>query len=427
MSLVQQIQMRLKSGALGLVIINMSGMGLSLVASVILARWLGVAGFGIYAQIFALASMAAVVAGFGLPVHLWRSLSQAIEGKVQHIYAQHLLTQVCLIVVVGLGLVLIAPLFQGAGAFAALELVLLLFVLQGLVRLAEMSLNAYDKTKLAAFLMKICLPLVQLGCLGLALWLSLDAVSWVLCGIAFWYLMILVFDLGRMKLVSFSSVAAIPIIDLIKPRALVGLLRSASAYFVVSSVLAINTNIDLILLGLMINDEEAGLYRVALSFYSIMNIVTISIGTAMGPRISQAINADALLAFQGQIRKSCRLAALILAFVGAGIFIFGASFVGWVYGLAFAGSIAPMLILASGAFLVGLAGPIGNFVVLLPLKRELALSSLVLLGANISANLLLIPMMGSSGAATATAGSALVWTLWLVFLVKRRTGVLCLV
>src|SRR5699024_6549689 len=76
------LRAQLLRGGIGSIGIKVVSVGLSLAVGVVLARVLGVGGFGLYSYVFALVSLLAVPAKFGLPGLLVRETAQA-DAKEQ--------------------------------------------------------------------------------------------------------------------------------------------------------------------------------------------------------------------------------------------------------------------------------------------------------------------------------------------------------
>jgi O-antigen/teichoic acid export membrane protein len=93
------------------------------------------------------------------------------------------------------------------------------------------------------------------------------------------------------------------------------------------------------------------------------------------------------------------------------------------YGHNFAGAATVLRILAAGAFVAVVAGPVGTLLGLTGHQKIVAHASAVALVLAVGLEASLIPLIGVKGAAIGDAFSTIVWNVWLNIQVRRKLGI----
>ena len=168
-------------------------------------------------------------------------------------------------------------------------------------------------------------------------------------------------------------------------------------------------NSDIIMLGIIRNDYEAGLYSTGVKCIAIVAQLIGSILWVALPRLSLLYaekNKDGINEFSGKLYSFLITLGLPAAF---GMFAVSAEVVFLVGGSDYYGASLPLKILCI-SFLISQFGIgfCGNFT-LLPAKKEkqFMIACIITAAANIAANAFVIPLFGAAGAAATTAGGNL--------------------
>lgn len=184
---------------------------------------------------------------------------------------------------------------------------------------------------------------------------------------------------------------------------------------------AVNTQADLILLGILASKEEVGQYAVAVRLASLVSYVLLAANIPLRPVIARLWREGKTEALQATVSKVCARVlavsgAIALALVALGPLLLG------VFGPEYVVAVDALRVLAAAQLLSAAAGPVG--VVLMMTGHERATFFGLASGAvtNVALNALLIPSFGILGAAMATASGVLVWNTILLVALRRRTG-----
>lgn len=193
-------------------------------------------------------------------------------------------------------------------------------------------------------------------------------------------------------------------------------LKSAMPLVLMGSMFMVNANADILMLGSLVGAHEAGVYKVATRGAELLTFSIAVISTPLGPIIARLHAAGEHQKLQEVIRRVAWLAFLPSACLGAFFLLYGELFL-QIFGTEFAGQDASTLLatLTIGQLILSTAGPVGLLLVMC--GREQYAARAITGGAiiNIVLNSILIPVMGSKGAALATASSTIALALVLVY------------
>jgi O-antigen/teichoic acid export membrane protein len=207
------------------------------------------------------------------------------------------------------------------------------------------------------------------------------------------------------------------------PREACGIsLASTAPLLGVAMLHAVMANADVLMLGAIAGDAAAGAYHAASRVALVLGLAMAAVGTVTGPPLARAAAAADTAELRRIAVTSARGLAAPAALALPGVALAGAPVLAWL-GTGFAAA-APALVALWIGQLANLAcGPVA--VLLTCHERERAVLAGVALGAaaNVGLNALLIPPLGATGAAIATAASTALWNVVLVVAVRRRIGV----
>lgn len=192
-----------------------------------------------------------------------------------------------------------------------------------------------------------------------------------------------------------------------------------------TGLILLNQNADIVMLGAMSGQEEAGLYQVATRTANWILAFLSAVNGVISPSISKLYTEGRMLDLQRLIRKAsvlvtlCTLPLLLASLVGAGFILSS------LYGAAYTASTDAFMILCVAQAVNAFAGPVGLVLIMTGAHKlgliGVASSAIV----NISLNYVLIPLYGIEGAAIATGISVVVWNVLLSIFVWRRLGLSC--
>ncbi|MFN0277985.1 MAG: oligosaccharide flippase family protein [Pyrinomonadaceae bacterium] len=240
------------------------------------------------------------------------------------------------------------------------------------------------------------------------------------------------FGLGLLALVSANAITTAAISLLILPllfrtekneysfrfdaRLMAEMLRFGSKFYLamISSVIILRA--DLLLVNYFRSSAEAGVYAVASQVGTLLMMVPAVISTVLFPRVTEAGDASA--------EMTCRVtrhAALIL--LGVCLAVIPAAFLlPYLYGPAFADVPYLVLILLPGVYLFGMEIVQVQYFSGLGLPKAVPLFWFVAMAVNVILNLIFVPSYGAYAAAVvSTVSYSLMFALVAIYF-KRQTG-----
>ncbi|MFI7044499.1 lipopolysaccharide biosynthesis protein [Streptosporangium sandarakinum] len=170
--------------------------------------------------------------------------------------------------------------------------------------------------------------------------------------------------------------------------------------------------VDVLLLNAFVSPAEVGLYTTAMAFLSLARIPTDAMAQVTLPH--QAVEDES--SAQGATLRTIRLNLLLSSISVGALAVASPTLIPLLYGAPFAGSVTPLLFLATGMVAWSLLRPVEQYLV--RLRRPMTMASVAVgaLTANLGMNAVLIPRYGAAGAALASSVSytamAVVEVLW---------------
>ena len=191
----------------------------------------------------------------------------------------------------------------------------------------------------------------------------------------------------------------------------------------VAGVQFIVTYTDIIMLGVLMQPADVGLYRVASQTALLVAFFLQAMTAVVAPQFARAFHDNDLKRLQSTIDWSASLIlylslpfALILMLAASPILVF-------VFGAEFAAGSVPLTVLIIGQLGNVLAGSVASLLSMSGFERDTAKVLGVFALANIILNAVLIPQIGLIGASIATASCLIGWNIVLRRLVRKRLGV----
>ena len=173
--------------------------------------------------------------------------------------------------------------------------------------------------------------------------------------------------------------------------------------FIPVIAVSLYTIMDKIMIGLITNNENVGFYEAAEKIVNIPNILVISLGTVMLPRVSNMIASGENSGNKEYLRLSIKFVMFMVSSVGFGIMAIAREFVPLFYGEGYEICCSLFFILIPSRFFMAFANVLRTQY-LIPYNKDKTYISSVVAGAavNLLMNTLLISPFGSVGAAVGT-------------------------
>lgn len=402
-----------------LMLIRMAGVGLTFLATVLITRALGIEGFGRYAFLFAIVSLASLPTQFGMPVLVVRETAKAAaDGALDQLralltWAHWFLLGSSILVV---GAILIWTQSARPEDFGAMAIACLLVPLIALGALRGAILRGFGHDLLGQFPEHAIRPFLFVGglvlCMTLGLGLSVAqvfAVQAVATGLA----------TGIGVVILWWRAPPLP-----KAARLPGQMSKwwKALFFMgaTSGLVVINSSVDVIMLGAWSNDAEVGRYRLAATVAALFTLGLQTMNTFAMPYLSRHLHAKDWTALRNVVQRSAQLS---FAFACAGfgvVLLIGAPGLAWIFGAGFGTAFSVLLILAVGHLLNAFFGPVTDVLMMQGAERLVALVALLSTCTNVALNVALIPRYGAEGAAVAASAAIILSRVILFVMVWRR-------
>ena len=189
-----------------------------------------------------------------------------------------------------------------------------------------------------------------------------------------------------------------------------------------SVVQELMNHLEVILLGMLGNQAQAGLFAACWRLASFVPFVFIGLSTVAGPLIVSAYNRGAR---EELVRISALISRIGLAFAvltAALLSVLG----GWLLGLfgpEFVTARQVLMILLIGGVANAFTGVVGQLMILTEHERQALVIFAGALLLSIVLNLALIPAFGAVGAAIASASATTAWNFAMLVYVRRKVGI----
>ncbi|MGK6313161.1 lipopolysaccharide biosynthesis protein [Neorhizobium sp. DT-125] len=416
---------RAQRQALTAFVIRIASAAIAFVSQIVLARLMGEFEYGIFAFVWVLVVLAGNLSCLGFHTSVIRFLHQhKARGELATVRGLNLTVRLVALVsasaVAGLGFLFLHAfgdtveayyLVPVSLAFFTMPMIALGDVLDGTARSNGWTATALSPTYLIR-------PALILAFMLLAIWFGAPqtAVTAMQAALAATYVTTLS-QLLRLTLRLRREYGAGP-----KRFELGTWFRYSLPLFLVDGIGFLLTNADVVVVGIYLPPDQVGIYYAAAKTIVLVQFVYFSIKAAAGPRFS-AIMAEedmpALAAFAGQMARWSFWPSLAVGLVAlaAGellLSLFGSAFTAgyWLMAILFAGILAKSLV-GPGEVLLSMAGR-QNLCVLLYAAT---------LAASIGLCIVLIPRLGLTGAAIATAAGMMIEAVLLHIAVRRTLGI----
>lgn len=178
----------------------------------------------------------------------------------------------------------------------------------------------------------------------------------------------------------------------------------------------IYVNSDITLLGLIIGNTAVGLYGLATKVYSLVKQVLNSITIVIVPRLSMQYNQNKLNEMRELLNKSFSIIFSLLLPCCLGLFSLSKEIVILLSGDSYILSVPALKILSVSLFFSGIASFYSS-AILIPTRKETFVLKSTIIGAlfNILGNIILLPLLGISGAALTTLFSEILVLLMFIY------------
>lgn len=397
----------LLKGGVKVLLINCIGAGLTYLSHIILARYLSIDSYGVYAYCLAWVSIMTLLALLGQGTSTVRFLAEYIErnqwGLVRG--AQLFKTGVVIVsssvlILVG-SVVICSDIFFESSELKSALFIALFVVMGGAILTQRISiLQAYEKLTRGRFVSEIIRPfclIVAVVVTSYYLPLKADTIMGLNFGVIVFSLIIVAYLIRTAQPPEVNTYAHVynskEWFSVSIPLLFVGVIQ----------ILLIQ--IDVILVGHLLGVSESGLYAPAARTATLVAFPVIALRARLAPMVSRLYTSGNMVEVEKLLVISSMVGGVMATLIGSVLWVFSDSFL-IMFGPAFVASSDVLTILVLGHVIASVIGP--NEVILLMTKNQRVMVGLLLfvLVVNLVLNFLLIPVFGTMGAAISTAISA---------------------
>lgn len=199
------------------------------------------------------------------------------------------------------------------------------------------------------------------------------------------------------------------------------LLKTASPLMFSGLLLYLLNWTDVVILGIMLDDKQVGIYNIAFKVGSVGFLVIVSFSTIITPKIAELYGKNHFSELKKLIHNTTRLIAC-LSIPIVFVLIFFRNFILSFFGTdAIAGS-TTLVIVSLGVLFSAMIGNVDQILNMTNNQKILRNITAVCFFLNVILNILLIPYYGIEGSAFASLISNIIINLLCLYYVKKRLG-----
>ncbi len=411
--------------SLKILILKITGTGLSFISAVLLSRHLGADGYGIYSYITAIVSVLSIPASAGLSQLVIRETSrnlaikepQKIRGLWQWATGIVIKNSIFIIIIALISILLYSKAKENAGIILW---ALMLVPLSALGDLRSSCLTGLQKIGLGQLPELLIRPGVfVLIILAYTILFNINLTPQKAMAMNV-FSAFLGFIAGAWMLIQHTPFNIKETKPFFESRAWRSSLWS---FTMLLGINALYSNIDIIILGLFLSPKDIGIYKIAAQMALFASFGLQAINVAVGPRFARLYVLFEKEKLQRLVTLSARAVLFFNLFITLFFIIAGKKLLSLVFGTAFIGSYEPLLILLIGQFVNSAAGSVGLILNMTGHENDTVKGRTIALITSIVLNFTLIPVLGLIGAAIASAMSMIVWNTILWWIVWKKTGI----
>jgi O-antigen/teichoic acid export membrane protein len=396
---------------------NLIGFGLT----VLLARFLGSAGYGSYALAFAWSMFLLIPAILGLNTFLVRGIAvyevqerwSLMKGLLFRTNQLVLFTSTT--IAVGgtiIAVTLLSPSFRGPFCVA-----MLLVPLTALTLLRQGAMQAFGRVVVGQVPEYLIRPLlIVVGVVTLELAGALTPTTALVANVVGVAVACLVGALLLRRALPTALRAVRPTYVTFE------WLRASLPMMLISGVTMANGYAAILVVGSLDGTRDAGIYSVVQKGAELIVILLMAANMPLAPAIARLHAHGDRHGLEHATERVARATLLVSAPVAIAFMIFPGIYLS-LFGPSFATGATALMIVAVGQLVNAMAGPSGNLLIMTGEERVAVRAVAVGLVANVVLAVLLVPSLGVTGAAVAYASSLILWNIILVVLARRRLGV----
>lgn len=422
------LRAQLLRGGAGSVGLKVASVALGLALAIVLARILGPSDYGVYVYVYALVSLLAIPAQFGLPALVIRETAKA-EANFQWGLMRGLWrwAGLCALgMAFAIGIVSAAVAWMFVGNFSGVELTTFWW---GLVLVPLLALGSLRGAALQGLRKVVRGQLPELLIRPALLVLFVLVVSVLRHGSLPPDQAMALHVLAAAAAFGFGAVLLWrerPLALAESPRPIYDArhwLMSVLPLGLIAGMWVIYTQIDVVLLGVFGTSSDVGVYRVAAQGALLVPLGLSAVGMVTMPYFARFHALGDLVRFQQVATAGARASLLFALPIALVFFVFGSLILRLVFGSAYMSGYLPLAILSAAQLVNCGFGIIWPLLEMSGFERDAAKGMVIAAVCNTVLNAIMIPHYGMTGAAIATGTTLIIQNVVMWGLVRHRLGV----
>jgi len=410
-------------GAFGSLVLKLSQTGFGFLLAVLLARLLGVKGFGTYVFCLSIVNILTILAMLGGQSLLVREVA-VYRAKKEFSFLRGLLRQIRQVsimasIILALSAALIGWIvFQRSPVRNVFLLSIFLVPLLTTMNLQNAALRGMQRILLGQISLTLVpvLFVAMIGILFLFFGITLRPESAIIVHAISIGLMVLLTGFLLRKYLLEEIGKSEPAYETRR------WIKSMLPLLFTGIMQVFNNEASVVFLGIMQNTESVGLFRVAQRGADLIPFGLLSVNMAIAPTVAELYSKGEKDRLQNIVSKSVLLITAFALPVALVLILFGNRFIPLVFGQEYSLAYVPLVILCFGQLFNACAGSVGVILNMIGLERYVTRGITIAATMNVFLNFFLIPNWGTTGAATATTLSLICWNIMLAFWLYKQTG-----
>ena len=192
-------------------------------------------------------------------------------------------------------------------------------------------------------------------------------------------------------------------------------LQSIIPFSLLGGLMLLNAQADILMLGMLSDAREAGIYKVASSGANLVSIPLIAANLFIASRVTSLYTRNKKNELQSVLSMSAIVTSSVSLLSVVIFFICGERLIDTAFGEEYSEAFHPLAILSLGHLISVAFGSNGTVLAMTGHEKDAALLAFAAAVVNVALNGILIPKFGTQGAAIATAISSCIWNtlMWL--------------
>ena len=424
--LPKKFQNRLFKSFAGVMGLKISASGLGFILNILLARFLGVGGFGIYTYALAWRDLLIIPSLLGLDtlmvkeVAIYRTKSEwgLLKGILRWSNLMVLLSST-VIAIGAIALIWSLDWQEKRSTIWAFSLAMSLLPISALRNVRLAAMKGLKLVFLGLLPEMIFVPILVMGISGTWYYFQDNTLTAEMVLAARLIATILTLGVGIYLLQKYLPPEIKKAQCQYQTKAW---LKRLLPFMLLGGMYVITSRSDTLMLGTILGAEASGLYNPVIRGVQLLAFVLTAVNNVLSPNVAGLYAEHKIEKMQQVVTQSSRI-MLLVALPMAGILIFGGNWYLALFGQEFIPARSALTILCIGQLFSITSGSVGMILTMTGNEKTNLRASTINVVSNIILNWLWIPLWGISGAAAATAVSTVAVNIFKVISVRQKVGI----